>query len=130
VPKNLIFLIALIWTGTVAYLCLVQSNDLPRISIPNFDKCVHTFFHFVFTFVWFLFFSKQLKIDSILKPLLYSLLFSFLFGVTIELIQQFETTTRSGDVLDVVANLIGATLAVFAVILFNKYNILKIILKN
>lgn len=129
-PKDLFFLVALLWTAIVSYLCLVQSSELPIITIPNIDKWIHTFFHFVFTFVWFLFFRKHSKLDSIFKPLLISILFSFLFGIVIEILQGLETTTRSADVLDVVANLAGAILAVFTVIICDKYDILKIILKE
>jgi VanZ family protein len=130
VPKYLLFLVALLWTGVVAYFCLIKSSEIPTIEIPNLDKCVHTFFHFVFTFVWFLFFRKQLQLNYITRPLLYSFLFSFLFGIGIEIGQKLMTTTRHADVLDVVANLVGATLAVFAVILCNKFNFLNSILKN
>jgi VanZ family protein len=48
--------------------------------------------------------------------------FSFFLGIAIELIQQFFTTTRTADVLDVLANISGATLAIIAIILLNKYN--------
>jgi VanZ family protein len=130
VPKYLLFLIALFWTGTVAYLCLVPSDELPVINIPNLDKCIHTFFHFVFTLVWFLYFNKQLKDDSIFKPLLISFLFSILFGILIELLQGLITTTRSADILDGLANLIGASLAVFVTVFCTKYNILNIIFKK
>ena len=127
-PTFLLFTVALLWTGIVAYLCLIQSSDIPVINIPNLDKCIHTFFHLVFTFVWFLFFYKQLKLDSVFKPLLISFLLSFLFGIGIEILQGLITTTRSADVLDGVANLIGALLAVSLVVVCDKYNILKRIL--
>jgi VanZ family protein len=82
------------------------------------------------TFVWFLFFSKQLKFQKVLKPILFSVVLSFVFGIVIEILQELVTTTRHADVLDVLANLTGATLAVFAVLLCYKYNVLNIILKN
>lgn len=129
-PKFILFVIALLWTSIVLYLCLVQSNDLPVINFPNLDKCIHTFFHFVFTFVWFLFFYKQLKLDSIFKPLLISFVMSVVFGIGIEILQGLVTATRSADVMDGVANLVGAVLAVLLAIVCNKYNILKIIVKQ
>lgn len=128
--KYILFLIALFWAGVIAYFCLVKSSDLPVVNIPNIDKCIHTFFHFVFTFVWFLFFRKQLKFKYDLKPLLFSLLLSVVFGLLIELLQELFTLTRHADVLDVAANLTGAVLAVLAVLICNKLNILSSILKN
>jgi VanZ family protein len=130
VPKLLLFLIALIWTGIVAYFCLVDSGKIPIIVIPNLDKCVHTFFHFVFTLVWFLFLRKQMQCNNVIKPLLYSFLFSLFFGIGIEFIQQLYTATRSGDFFDFVANAIGAILALFLVVLCNRFNFLNSILKD
>jgi VanZ family protein len=130
VPKFLLFIIALFWTGIVVYFCLAESNEIPTIEIPNLDKCVHTFFHFVFTLVWFLFLRKQIQRNNVIKPLFYSFLFSLFFGIGIEFMQQLYTTTRSGDFFDFVANAIGAILALFTVVLCNRFNILNSILKN
>jgi VanZ family protein len=130
VPKYLLFLVALFWTGIVSYFCLVNSSDIPTINIPNLDKCIHTFFHLVFAFVWFLFFSKQLQNGTIFKPLLFSVLFSFVFGIVIELLQNFVTTTRNADAFDIVANMVGSILAIFVIVILNKSNILNSILKK
>ncbi|PJJ09564.1 VanZ like protein [Flavobacterium sp. 1] len=129
-PKYILFLVALFWAGVIAYFCLVKSSDLPVVNIPGIDKCIHTFFHFVFTFVWFLFFRKQFKFKYDLKPLMLSLLFSFVFGILIEILQELFTITRHADVADVLANLTGAVLAVLSVLICNKFNVLKSILKN
>nr|WP_256382260.1 VanZ family protein [Flavobacterium sp. A45] len=114
----------------MSYFCLVNSNEIPVINIPNLDKCIHTFFHLVFTFVWFLFFNKHLQIDSIVKPLVYSVVFSFVFGIIIEILQNLITTSRNADVFDIVANSVGTILAVFVIVICNKFNILNLILKK
>ncbi|WP_243636357.1 VanZ family protein [Flavobacterium aquariorum] len=114
----------------MSYFCLVNSNEIPVINIQNLDKCIHTFFHLVFTFVWFLFFQKQFQSDNRIKPLMYSFIFSFVFGIAIEILQNLITTTRSADVLDVLANVVGAILAVFMVVICNRFNILNSILKK
>jgi VanZ family protein len=130
VPKYLLFVIALFWTGIVAYFCLVESSEIPTINMPDLDKCIHTFFHFVFTLVWFLFLRKQLQRNNVVKPLFYSFLFSLFFGIGIEFMQQLYTSTRAGDFLDFIANAIGAILALFTVVLCNRFNVLNSILKN
>nr|WP_255557646.1 VanZ family protein [Flavobacterium taihuense] len=124
------FLVALLWTVIVAYFCLIKSSDIPVINIPNLDKCIHVFFHFVFTFVWFLFFRKQIQTDNFQNPLLYSFILSFVFGITIEILQELVTTTRSADIFDVLANLTGALVTVFTVFICNKLNILNSIFKD
>jgi VanZ family protein len=119
VLKNLFFWIALCWTGVVGFFCLTPSNDIPTVNIPNLDKLVHAFFHFVFTILWFLFFKKQVKKKNQLKLLVVAFCFSLLFGIGIEVLQNKLTTTRSGDFFDVLANLTGAILA-FVLVLFAK----------
>ncbi len=86
------------------------------------DKVIHAFFHFVFVLLWFLFFKKKLKSTNLFKPLTISFVFSIIFGTVIEMLQQFFTSTRSGDSLDVLANLSGAALAVVGIVLLNKFN--------
>jgi VanZ family protein len=130
VPKFFLFLVALLWTGFVSYFCLVNSSEIPTMNIPNLDKCVHTFFHLVFTLVWFMFFNKQIQINTIFKPLLYSVVFSFVFGITIEILQSLITTTRSADVFDVIANTIGSLAAILVIVICNKLNVLNSILKK
>lgn len=120
VLKKILFGAALIWTGIISYLCLIQSNNLPKISFPNLDKIIHVFFHFVFTILWFLFFKIHLKKYSKKKIFMISFLLSFCFGVTIEILQSLLTTTRSGDVIDVLANTTGAILAFFMISVLDK----------
>jgi VanZ family protein len=119
VLKNLFFWIALCWTVVVGFFCLTPSNDIPSVDIPNLDKLVHAFFHFVFTILWFLFFKKQVKKKNQNKFLIVAVCFSLVFGISIEILQDQLTTTRNGDFFDVLANLTGATLA-FVFVLFAK----------
>lgn len=72
--------------------------------------------------LWFLYLKKKLNSSNNVKPLVWAFVFSLVFGIAIELIQQFFTKTRTADVLDVLANATGATLACLAIILLNKYN--------
>jgi VanZ family protein len=111
VLKNIFFWIALCWTLVVAYFCLVPSSEIPSVTIPNLDKLVHSFFHFVFTILWFLFFKKQVKKRNQTKLLVGAVFFSFFFGVGIEVLQSRLTSTRNGDFFDVLANFSGAILA-------------------
>ena len=118
--KQIVFWIALFWTGVVLFLSLVQADKIPAVNIQNLDKVVHAFFHFVFTSLWILFFKTQIKDPDSYKPYVISFLFSVLFGITVEMLQGQYTTTRKEDALDVLANLVGATLAVFSFILYFK----------
>lgn len=118
--KKIFFLAALFWTGVILFFCLKKASDLPAINFPFLDKIVHLFFHFVFTILWFLFFKQIKNSSSNGSAFFITVVFSFILGVGIEFIQHYCTTTRSGDVLDVVANLFGAFLAVGSILLLNK----------
>jgi VanZ family protein len=121
VRKKIFLLAALFWTGVILFFCLENAQNIPQINILYIDKVIHAVFHFVFTTLWFLYLKKKLNSSNSFKPLALAFVFSFFLGIAIELIQQFFTTTRTADVLDVLANIFGATLAIIAIILLNKY---------
>lgn len=114
----------------MSYFCLVSSDEIPSINIPGLDKCVHIVFHIGLTFLWFLFFSKQLQTDTVAKAFLYSVLLSFVFGIAIEILQEVFTTTRSADILDVLANVTGEAIAVLIISVGIKHNIFSILEKK
>ena len=119
-PKQLYFWVALLWTGIVAYLCLIKSSSVPVVQIANLDKIVHAFFHFVFTLLWFLFFKNQFLGMSIFKKAIIPLLLSIFFGLLIEFFQNIFTVTRMAEIYDVFANILGAIFAVILILLYNK----------
>jgi VanZ family protein len=111
---------ALFWTCLIVFLCLIKSSDLPTVAIPNLDKVIHAFLHFVFTSLWFFFLKKQLKSLSMTSLLAFSFIASVFFGIAIEFMQQYFTTTRSADVFDVLANMTGALTAAVLIYTLNK----------
>ena len=121
-PKQLLLIWAIICSGIIAYLCLIDSANIPAVNFPSIDKIVHFCFHFGFTLSWILFFKKELKgkapDDS--KAYLISFIFSVFFGITIEILQGVLTVTRASDVGDILANTIGATMAIFIAIGFKR----------
>jgi len=121
VRKKIFLAAALFWTGVILFFCLENAKDIPQINIPFIDKVVHAIFHFVFTTLWFLYFKKKLSSSNIVQPLTWSFVFSLLFGISIELMQQYITLTRSADAIDVLANSLGASLAIVAILLLNSY---------
>jgi VanZ family protein len=116
VLKQLYFWAAVLWTGIVFTLSLIQSNSLPVINIVNLDKYIHALFHYVFTALWFLFLISHTQNKRIVVPLTIAFTLSVFFGTAIEVLQGLYTTTRKEDILDVVANVFGATLAIFTIV--------------
>jgi VanZ family protein len=122
VLKQILLLAALFWTGVILFFCLENAKNIPQIDIPYLDKVIHAFFHFVFTTLWFLYLKKKLNGLNNMRLLGFSFIGSFFLGIAIELMQQYFTTTRSADILDIMANLFGASLAVIVILLLNAYN--------
>jgi glycopeptide antibiotics resistance protein len=120
VHKQLFFWAAIVWAGIIAFFCLVQLNNVPLGSVSNIDKYVHAFFHFVLTSFCYLFLKNQMSSFNNIKPLLFSFLFSFFFGIGIEISQELFTVSRHADIYDVSANTSGAVLAVAVAVLFKK----------
>jgi VanZ family protein len=122
VPKQLLLIWAIICSGIITYFCLTDSSNIPAVNFPSIDKIVHFCFHFGFTISWILFFKKELKGKDAddYKAYLISFIFSVFFGITIEMLQSALTVTRASDVTDVLANALGAVVAVFSAIGFKK----------
>ena len=115
--KRTIQFLTFFWTGLVAYLCLVSSQSLPSVDVTQFDKMGHFTFHFGITLVWFLFWKTTFR-DENKYALLKAFLFSFFFGVAIEIIQGLFTSTRQADFMDVLANINGALVAILIIYIF------------
>ena len=108
--KSTYFWLAQVWTLFVAILCLMNGSSLPQIGVTGIDKFVHIAFHFVFTFLWFMYF--YIKTDQIRQVAIGVFFASLLFGIAIEFSQALFTQNRRADVLDVLANTFGSVLAV------------------
>jgi len=123
VLKKIFFFLALFWAGIIAFFCLVDSSEIPKvtISIENLDKLVHIFFHFVLTILLCLFFKKLFNSYNMIKPIVISIIISFFFGIIIEILQDLFTENRHADLFDVLANLFGATLSVITIMVLNKF---------
>ena len=95
------------------------------MQIKGTDKGFHFILHFMFTSLWTLYFyaaAKNITKSKIVKIILSS----FLFGVIIELSQEYYTTSRNGDVFDVLSNTLGAfTAGILLYFILNRIKKLK-----
>nr|WP_244533864.1 VanZ family protein [Flavobacterium micromati] len=92
---------------------------MPLGNVTNIDKYVHCFFHFVLTTLCFLFFKSKALNQADKKSVLFSFAFSLFFGIAIEIAQNAFTVTRRADLLDVLANIVGASLAAILIIMLS-----------
>lgn len=72
--------------------------------------------------LWFSYLKKKLNSLNNFKPLVLAFVFSFVFGISIEVMQEILTTTRSADTYDILSNVSGSLLAVITMGLLNRNN--------
>ncbi len=87
------------------------NTELPKIKIPHFDKFVHFSFYFGATVLGSMCIWERSKGRFSLRKTIFSVVgFAVLYGIIIEVLQAVFTSYRQGDILDVLANSVGAVL--------------------
>lgn len=89
----------------------------PRLNIPHADKIVHFSFYFGLVFLMALAaYTESKHRNAKDSAFLWGVaLFAIVYGIIIEVLQWVFTTTRHGDVWDVLANTMGAIAAMLVV---------------
>ena len=119
--KNIVFSFTIAYTILIIILSLVQLGDVPKLNTGFDDKIAHFLCYAILCLMWFLsFYSFKIK-----RSLFAASAFSILFGLIIEIIQSQATVHRTAEVLDFLANTMGA-LAMTILIYLKK----KVIIKN
>lgn len=95
---------------------LLPSTSMPSLSIWelfSFDSFAHTFLFGMLNFLMIVGLTKQYTYIKLRHyAIRTSLVISFSFGVSIELMQHFFIYGRQGDIMDVIANTIGCLLGI------------------
>jgi len=121
VLKNVFFWAAFIWTLVIAFLSLVSFNNIPKMGWSNSDKYAHFTFHFVFSGLWFLYFSYRKGNFNEVRTVLAVFFLSLFYGIAIEMLQYLFTETRKADIFDVLANAFGALVGLLSIGFYQKY---------
>ncbi|HWY37204.1 MAG TPA: VanZ family protein [Bacteroidia bacterium] len=113
------FLPFILWTLIIFALCSMPGKAIPKISwleLLSFDKFVHASIFFVeqVLFMRALSYLNKKNLYGIM-----ALLFCMAYGGSLELMQYYIFSSRSGDVLDFIANSTGA---LTGFLLFSKIN--------
>jgi VanZ family protein len=101
-------LLASCWFALTTYLLVIPGDALPKtnlISIPYFDKLVHIGLFAILSALWL----KSLKNRSITIDLIV-VLGTIAYGVAMEFVQRDFVANRSFDVMDILADALGALL--------------------
>ncbi|WP_194524752.1 VanZ family protein [Zobellia roscoffensis] len=117
--KNHKYTIAFVgWMMFVTFLSLASFSDTDTadIDIPNLDKVVHFSFYFGAAFLAVLF-IKEITNGTIelRKAVFLAAIGAIIYGIIIEVLQYSFTADRHGDILDALANSVGAIFGSLAV---------------
>ncbi|MDE5419934.1 VanZ family protein [Labilibaculum sp. DW002] len=112
--KSKLFWRNILWAIIIFILCSIPGDDLPKtsmVSIPHFDKLVH----FGMFFIMGIFLIAEIRYQTkFKKPIRVGIALGLIaiYGGFIEYLQQNFFTNRSGDFLDLLADVIGGLLAI------------------
>jgi len=96
--------VAIAWTLSIFILSAIPGKDLPHVDFFQSDKLIHAIIYGCMTFLW----AKGFK--SMQTGLLWAILFSTFFGMSMEWMQENFFVDRYFDWMDVLANEIGVIL--------------------
>jgi len=95
-------------------------DNFPEIDITLIDKYVHFIIYFGLCLLFFYSLKNQTKFTKLhSSPLFFALLFTSLYGITDE-VHQYFVPGRSSDILDWVADTIGALMCLLFIKFFYK----------
>lgn len=119
--KKHVFNIAVLYSTVLLIVSLIKINT-GTPPVENSDKIVHFVAHFLLTILWFLTFTYRFNTKKN-KALLQAFVFSLCFGIIVEVLQDYLTTTRQADINDIFANISGAILGLVTIVLLYKKQI-------
>lgn len=103
-PKNLL-IVCVLYTGIITVFLLVPISTGISTKLP-IDKLVHIVINAALIFLWLSYFYKK-EILKEWKGLGIVFFLTVIYGIIIEICQEHLTTSRSADMFDVMANIIG-----------------------
>lgn len=104
---------SLLTIGLLLYLSFFRPPSInSEIEIPHLDKIVHFgMYFFLSSVIWLDFYRSHREKISFRKGWVIACLFPIFFSGSVELGQEYLTTYRGGEWLDLLANSLGAITA-------------------
>ena len=103
------------WTIIILILLMMPGNMLPdesHFKIPNFDKVVHISLFGGFVFLWCLYINTR-NFSQIKNLKIFFAIFSIgiILGISMEFVQKYFIPFRDFSLGDIIADMIGASIA-------------------
>lgn len=119
VPKGFLIL-AFLYTAAITIGSLINSEDIPKLDVAISDKLIHFTAYAFLVFIWFLFLLASSKHIRYIKTLIIIALFSFIYGIIIEILQGVIVFSRQADFQDIIANFAGISFSFLILVLLRK----------
>ncbi|MBN9298662.1 MAG: VanZ family protein [Filimonas sp.] len=112
--------LAIGWLLVVCFLLCIPGSDLPQSGffdkIPFFDKWVHIFLFCVLTYLLSMGFSYHKRGTAAIVILILTIC----YGVAMEFVQKYYIPNRSFDLMDIVADSVGAGIGYLLIVFQSK----------
>ena len=109
---RLLFLVpAVVYTGLIFYLSLINLADTPVKDLGVSDKILHAGAYFILGLLWIFFVIFNYEKSILFRGILIVVAAAIAFGILIEVLQTSLTTYRQMDLYDIFANSAGAVVA-------------------
>ena len=115
--KNLLaakplFFIALFYSFVISVLFFMPTTELPMVSFLSADKLIHLVIYFILINLWLIYFYIKNNFIFEFKWTVILFFFILLYGIIIEIFKGLFTASRSADIFDLIANLMGTILGI------------------
>ncbi|OFX48079.1 MAG: hypothetical protein A2046_05880 [Bacteroidetes bacterium GWA2_30_7] len=113
---------SIIWAIIILVLSGLSGDTVAQISflnIPHFDKIVHAGIYFILCSI-IIYESEFFKSKYTAKALSLIALISIMYGIIMELMQEYVFIKRSNDLFDIIANSTGAAFSIFAFVIYKR----------
>lgn len=124
--RKILLFVAVVYSCAVTALfflpsyLLVPNEKVSKINIPHIDKWVHGIIFFVLIYLWQWYFYKHKKHNLSAVTITVLLVILMFYGIIIEVFQELSPVSRSGDVFDFLADLLGALLGILVFKMFKE----------
>jgi len=105
--NRLFVVLTILYTLALLILSLVSKADLPEPDFSFADKVFHFVAYAILAFLWYNVFFRHYNMNM-RKALSYAIGFAMLFGIVLEFLQEYTTSSRQLDIYDIIANTLGA----------------------
>ena len=105
---------AIIWFLIITILLCIPGTKLPKITWEDkiwFDKWIHVFLFMVLVILWSKAYSSKKNIRVNLRKIFFQIMvLCLLYGILMELVQNYFIPFRSFDLFDIIADGVGCAM--------------------